>query len=537
MTEPADDEGKDDRKAKETHGKKEKTTTGKAKAEEGAGPRFSAFVKAWCGQQGLVMPRLHIEMASWLDEAWTRKSGPKRLLLLAFRGAGKSTLVGLFAAWLLARNPDLRILTLSADLALARKMVRNVKQLIESLPGLPVLKPKRPDLWGSEQFTLVRPSILRDPSMLARGIDGNITGSRADIVICDDVEVPGNSDNPAKRRALRDKLGEVEFILVPGGMQLYLGTPHSYYSIYADAARPETGEERPFLDGFARRLFAVVDAEGKPRWSARFSAQRIEAARRAAGPLKFASQMMLTPVAPSAARLEAAKLLRYAGEVEHREAHGRASLWLEGRKLASLRVWWDPAFGRTDRSSRNVVAAVYQDEGGGFWVHRVRYFGHDAALAAKCPETEAEADQLCRTAARFAHDLAAPAITVEDNGIGKLVPGLLRKALAAIDPGIAVIAQHSRRPKDERILSAFDGALAAGLLHAHESVCDGPFAQEMAEWRPGGKSGVHDDALDAVAGAILAEPTRLGTYPRAPSPHGDWRSGGRLHQAETAFDP
>ncbi|MCW5772047.1 MAG: phage terminase large subunit [Rhodospirillaceae bacterium] len=258
---------------------------------------FPAFVKAWCKHQGLAVPQLHRDIAGWLGKRWRAKARPKRLLLLAFRGAGKSTLVGLFAAWLLARHPNLRILTLSADLALARKMVRNVKQLVENHPAMPPLKPKRPELWGADQFTIVRDAMLRDPSMLARGIDGNFTGSRADVVICDDVEVPGNSDTPAKRRTLRDKLGEIDFVLVPGGMQLYLGTPHSYYSIYAREPRPEAGEERPFLHGFERAEFAVVDGEGRPRWKERFSARAIEESRHATGPLKFASQMMLTPVA------------------------------------------------------------------------------------------------------------------------------------------------------------------------------------------------------------------------------------------------
>ena len=54
---------------------------------------------------------------------WSGESPLWRLLLLAFRGAGKSTLVGLFSAWLLANDPALRILALSADLALAHLVV------------------------------------------------------------------------------------------------------------------------------------------------------------------------------------------------------------------------------------------------------------------------------------------------------------------------------------------------------------------------------------------------------------------------------
>ena len=498
---------------------------------------FRFFAKHWLNDHGMKLTRMHTRMTAWLGKRWRFRARQSRGLLLAFRGSGKSTLVGLFAAWLIAKRPDLRILTLSADLALARKMVRNVKRIVEKHPRIAPLKPRKPELWGGEQFTVRRDVELRDPTMLARGIDGNFTGSRADVVICDDVEVPGNSDTPGKRAALREKLGEIEFVLVPGGLQLYIGTPHTYYSIYADAARPEMGETRPFLEGFKRKSFPIRDAKGKPAWSKHFGEKKIADLERRSGPIRFASQMMLVPMAPEQCRFDAGKLLRYSGEVELRQAQGRESLWLEGRKLVAIRVWWDPSFGRPEKSDRNAIAALYQDESGGYWLHRVHYFVHDPALAKADPENHAEADQLCREAARFVAEIGAPAITVEDNGLGMMLPGLLRKALQPIDPAIVVTAHHSSAPKAARILAALDVPLAAGLLHAHASVCDGPFAEELRNWTPLAKAGLRDDGLDAVAGAILAEPTRLGPFPRAAGTRGAWRPGGTPHRAETDFEP
>jgi hypothetical protein len=510
-----------------------------AEKKEPPRPRlFRDFVAAWCKHQKLKMPRLHSEIANWLDKKFPQpeKLQPRRLLLLAFRGAGKSTLVGLFAAWLLARAPDTRILTLAADLELARKMVRNVKRIIESHEQTQGLKPPRPELWGSEQFTIARAAELRDPSMLARGIDGNFTGSRADVVICDDVEVPGNSDTLAKRAALREKLAEIGFVLVPDGAQLYLGTPHSYYSIYAEAPRAEVGETQPFLAGFEREAFAITDGRGYSRWGDRFPKKKIEALKRASGPLKFASQMLLEPVAPVACRFDPGKLRRYAGAVEFRETHGRITRWLEGRRLVSLRVWWDPAFGAKQSGSRNVIAAVYQDAEGGYWLHHIAYFAHDPLLARDRPKSEAAADQLCRQAARFAVQVQAESVTVEDNGIGKLLPGLLRKALAEVDPAIGVIEHHATTSKDERILAAFDVTLAAGLLNVHDSVFKTPFVGELRDWQPEGRSAAPDDGLDAVASAILAEPVRLGPYPRAAGQQGAWR-GASPHKIEAEFEP
>ena len=52
-------------------------------------------------------------------------------------------------------------------------------------------------------------------------------------------------------------------------------------------------------------------------------------------------------------------------------------------------------------------------------------------------------------------------------------------------------------------------ALAARRLHAHEAVFRTSFPAEMAAWRPDAPGAGRDDALDALAGCLLAEPVRL----------------------------
>jgi hypothetical protein len=88
-----------------------------------------------------------------------------------------------------------------------------------------------------------------------------------------------NTATPGKREDLRERLAEISYILVPGGLQLYVGTPHSYYSIYAEEGREESGETRPFLDGFVRLCIPILDEGGRSRWPERFS-QKIEEIRR-----------------------------------------------------------------------------------------------------------------------------------------------------------------------------------------------------------------------------------------------------------------
>lgn len=323
---------------------------------------FAGFVQGWNAMVELKTPAHHAEMAGWLEE---HVAGPnRRMLLMAFRGSGKSTLVGLFAAWLLLRDPNRRLLVLAADLKLAMKMVRNVKRILERHPGCSHLKPptRERDQWAADRFTVVRPMELRDPSMAAAGIGGNITGSRADVVICDDVEVPRNADTAVKRAALRERLSELEYVLVPGGVQLYVGTPHAQDSLYAE----ETDDgSPPFLDGFERKVLPVYteDEQGKRTytWKDRFGEAHVARIRKSTGPNKFTSQMLLRPVSITDGVLNVDNLGRYDAELEYREALGRAVLTLDGVKLVSATCWWDPAFARPagegDGRSRGATAA------------------------------------------------------------------------------------------------------------------------------------------------------------------------------------
>ena len=487
---------------------------------------FRQFVWLWNRCQGQATPSLHLEIAEWLGRRW--RDGDRRLVMLVFRSAGKSTLVGIFCAWLLVNDPNLRVLVLAAEHDLARKMVRNVKRIIERHPFAKHLVPPRADQWAADQFTVRRPLTQRDPSLLARGIMANITGSRADVVICDDVEVPNTCNTPGKREELRERLAEISYILVPGGLQLYVGTPHSYYSIYAERAREESGEARPFLDGFVRLCIPILDAQGRSRWPERFGPEKIEEIRRHTGPAKFESQMMLQPRSIEEVRLDPARLVRYDAALEYREGNREAVLSIGGRRMVSATAWWDPAYGSPGTGDASVVAVVFVDAEGAYWLHGIRYLSHDPARLGEVDE----ATQLCRQVAVFAEHMRLPAITIETNGLGRFLPALLRREIGAAGIACAVIEQFSHTNKEQRILDAFDPLLAAGALRAHESVWRTPFIEEMREWRPARRC--RDDGLDAVSGCLLAEPVRLRRF--TPAMRRSWRPGGPAQIARGDFE-
>ncbi|MFH5925991.1 phage terminase large subunit [Roseomonas xinghualingensis] len=468
---------------------------------------FLEFLYAWNLRAGISTPGVHRRIARWL---MARHAGEdRRLLLMAFRGCGKSTLIGLWCAWRLSVQPELRIRVLAADHMLAARMVSTVRRIVERHPLCRHLL-GGDETWASDRFTVKRAGAIREPSMLAQGIGGNVTGARAEIIICDDVEVAGNCDTPGKREELRERLSECEFILTPGGTILYVGTPHCAESLYAP---PEA--EGAYLATYRRLRIPLLDATGRSAWADRFPRDGIQALRDRVGPLQFQRQMMLECAAAGAARLDSALIIRYREEPDYREANGRPILSLLGRCLVSGGGFWDPAYGRPGQGDASVLAATYADAEGNHYLHRLAYITQD-------PDgTPDPATQQCRRVAAIARELLLPVVRVETNGIGRFLPALLRREMALAGAACTVVEHASHRPKAERILGALDPALAARRLHAHEGVFRTAFPQEMSEWKPGAH-GVRDDALDAVAGCLLAEPVRMPGLP--PVPRGaSWR--------------
>jgi hypothetical protein len=188
------------------------------------------FLDDWNELLNFSTPKHHSDIIKFLTEVF--ETPPHRALLSAFRHSGKSTVVGIFAAWVLSIRPRSRILILSAEQSLASRMVSHIRHILENHPGCSEMLPAIKKEWGTHKITITRPIGIREPSVICQGINGNITGSRADLIICDDVEVPNTCNTAAKRIKLRERLRELDFILCPNGTMIYIGTPHCADSIY-----------------------------------------------------------------------------------------------------------------------------------------------------------------------------------------------------------------------------------------------------------------------------------------------------------------
>ena len=171
---------------------------------------------------------------------------------------------------------------------------------------------------------------------------------------------------------------------------------------------------------------------------------------------------MLRPRSVEEVRLDPDRLVRYDAALDYQQRNGEAILSIAGRRMVSATGWWDPAYGAPGIGDASVVAAVFVDGDGGYWLHGIRYLSHDPALVGEVDE----ATQLCRQVARFAEQMHLPSITLETNGLGRFLPALLRRELHRLGPGLpggrARLAPQQGSADPRRLRSLAGGGHVAG---------------------------------------------------------------------------
>lgn len=190
-------------------------------------PLFLALV--W---KSLDLPpptRAQIAIARYLQ------GGPKRLQIQAFRGLGKSWIAAAFVLWILFRDKDKKIMVVSASKQRADDFTIFCQKCLIEIPWLNHLCPKDDDQrWSRVSFDVYGCKPAQSPSVKSVGITGQLTGSRADIIIFDDVEVPSNSATDLMREKLLQLVTEGESVLTPkdDSRIIFLGTPQTTFTIY-----------------------------------------------------------------------------------------------------------------------------------------------------------------------------------------------------------------------------------------------------------------------------------------------------------------
>ncbi len=167
------------------------------------------------------------------DIAYYLQHGPKRMIIEAFRGVGKSWITSAFVDWCLLVNPQNKILVVSASKPRADDFSIFTKRLIQEMPMLAHLKASDDQRSSNISFDVGPAMAAHAPSVKSVGITGQIVGSRADIIIADDIEVLTNTITQMMRDRLSETVKEFDSVLTPErGRIIYLGTPQTEETLY-----------------------------------------------------------------------------------------------------------------------------------------------------------------------------------------------------------------------------------------------------------------------------------------------------------------
>ncbi|WP_151759895.1 phage terminase large subunit [Acinetobacter nosocomialis] len=551
---------------------------------------FLAFFLIWADVQKWKVPDFHVRVCDFL-EAFYLIVGCVALLMMP-RGHSKSTILDVFNAWVIYCWPETQILHQGTTDSDAYKCSSGTRDVLSRHPltiDCDAVKIKKGEV---ERWFVNGTNDVRYGTMLAKGILSGVTGHRAHFIQNDDVETPKTTGTPEAREKLPSRLSEQTHIAIPGARELWIGTPHTYDSLYEQIKKlsdvrclilkmfehekriEDTKKgQKVLLDfepihaftgiGKGSKYFKkgenytciqkgnlwevtiheehyLIDFYSEGIWPERFTAKEMTKRREKCKTLnEWDSQYQMHAKPIGDVRLDPDKIIAYNCEPVLKRANRTTMFMIGERQIVGATFRWDPSSGKL-KSDVSSTALVFHDDLGNKYWHR------SVALKGEVIETDADGRviggqvwQLCN----IIKDFHLSKVTIETNGIGNFAPAALKAALKTRGIRCGVTEQHSTKSKNKRILDGIEGPLISGLLWAHVSVLedengeDSAQVKQMREFNPA-ITDQPDDYLDSLAGAIVEAPERVGKslnqtdYEETPN----WRTNGGVHEATLDFE-
>lgn len=486
------------------------------------------------------------------------QNGPRLRMVMAQRGEAKSTLAALYAVWRIIQRPSTRVLIVSGGEKQASEVATLVVRLITSWEILECLRPDRQagDRTSTEAFDVhyALKGLDKSPSVSCVGITSNLPGKRADLLIPDDIETNKNGLTVTQRALLLHLSKEFSSICTHGDI-LYLGTPQTKDSVYNTLqgrgfdiriwpGRYPTDEElekygdrlAPYLaerirtNPHLQRGGGIDGSRGQPADPGRYNEADLIEKELDKGPEDFQLQYMLdTSLADSARqqlKLSDLVVANFAADMLPEIVLWQAAekylvpmpqdfpipltkmyyaLPVDCRfdKPKDVFMYIDPAGGGADEIGYGISCAV------GPYVHLLDVGGIKGGL------TDENGEKLARIIAAQ----SVSRIKVESNMGHGLFEINLRATLAKYDlQHVGVLGEYSTGQKERRIIDSmvspmqrhrvivhqqvFDSDKEYGRQHSQEARTSYSFFYQLSNITTDRNSLVHDDRLEAAAGAV-----------------------------------
>jgi predicted phage terminase large subunit-like protein len=243
---------------------------------------FAEFAFTDAQGRRLRQAAIHRELQAFL--------GAKALALVELpRDHGKSVQVCVRILWELGRQPALRVKIVCASEALAAERSRFLREALARNERVrlvfPHLKPAQP--WTATRFSVRRPAEVIGPSVTAFGVFAASTGTRADLLICDDIVDVKAIRSRADRERVKVFFHEnLMNLLEPYGRLWNIFTPWHPDDLNAELKQ-----------NLAYALFSrAIDENLTPIWPEQWPRERLEARRQEIGTVSFARAYRLVTI-------------------------------------------------------------------------------------------------------------------------------------------------------------------------------------------------------------------------------------------------
>ena len=184
-------------------------------------------------RQKFLVPHVHEQWSSWFSSSQSRVR-----MILVPRMALKSTFftVG-WSLQQIAKNRNVRILIANATLANAQKFVGEIKENIQKNETFKLLYGDMYDKrlkWNEDELIVKgRDRGVREATVSAAGVGGNLISRHFNFIIADDLVNPENSYTRYQADKVIDWWRRAFSLLDADGTMLIIGTRFSYYELYS----------------------------------------------------------------------------------------------------------------------------------------------------------------------------------------------------------------------------------------------------------------------------------------------------------------
>lgn len=493
---------------------------------------------------------IHREMADfWTEPQLKAVPDDERIirrLMLVPRGHLKTTLAVGYILWRVYRNPNIRILVTTATKDLAHQIVRLCKQLLESeylgqkvwnnrphfegalIPSMDRgqtyqrRRKQRQDLiednvdteaedkkivWRADALQVVRPLMMKEPTIVASSTGANITGMHFDLIYMDDIINEDTTATADKIQKTFDWAEDLESILDPDrsvtmgeidGFQLYeiigdekvvTGTRYAkgdYYEYIQNNA--DYLEYKVFFRNIYKN--GKSDADGY-LWQEKFNKGYVARLRKRTTTRKFGSQYLNTIITAEEQILNQDGVIYYSETGLEIQKHN-ARIYL-GDVATDVRPYLvvDPAISEKKDADNSVIAV-------GGMNHKRDLFLLDF-YCGKCSPSE-----LIRQLYRLANKWKMNMVTVEVVAYQQALVHIIKQSFKEYRP----ITIGEYRPKGEkkgRIETNLEPYFTNHRMYMPTWMNTHQELQEEIYYFPA--ESVHDDLLDGLSMIVeLATP-------------------------------